>query len=213
VDDAKKEVEEMVGKEIKINKVIDFNAGRFKDVWIKNCISVGLSAGFTEPIEATSIWIAISQLTYLTKMNFTYPSDLFREEYNEYFNNFNDSVLDFLYYHYLTDRDDTSFWKDYKKSTIIPKTLEKKLKTWKERTPNIFDRNKVDTFPIISYIEVGVGLNDYLIPLDVFKKENEIYNLNGDFSKWMETYKFNIEQALKTSIDNKKLIEMIKKVS
>lgn len=213
VDEAKKEVEEMVGKEIKINKVIDFNAGRFKDVWIKNCISVGLSAGFTEPIEATSIWIAISQLTYLTKMNFTYPSDLFREEYNEYFNNFNDSILDFLYYHYLTDRNDTPFWKDYKKSTIIPKTLDKKLKTWKERTPNIFDRNIVETFPNISYIEVGIGLDNNLISKEIFKKENETYNLNGDFLRWMETYKYNVEQALKTSIDNKKLIEMIKKVS
>jgi hypothetical protein len=146
-------------------------------------------------------------------MNFTHPSDLFREEYNEYFNNFNDSILDFLYYHYLTERDDTLFWKEYKERTITPKTLEKKLKIWKERTPNIFDRNKVETFPIISYIEVGVGLNDNLIPLNVFKKENEIYNLNGDFLKWMETYKFNVEQAFKTSIDNKKLIEMIKKVS
>jgi tryptophan halogenase len=212
VEEAKKEVEEMLGKEIKINKVIDFNAGRYKDVWIKNCISIGLSAGFTEPIEATSVWIAISQLSYLTKMNFTHPSDLLREEYNEYFNNFNDSILDFLYYHYLTERDDTPFWKEYKERTILPKTLEKKLKTWKERTPNIFDRNKVDTFPIISYIEVGVGLCETLIPKETFKKENETYLLDGDFSRWMETYRYNVEQAMKTSIDNKKLIEMIKNV-
>ncbi len=213
VDEAKKEVEEMLGKEIKINKVIDFNAGRYKDVWIKNCISIGLSAGFTEPIEATSIWIAISQLSYLSKMNISNPSDLFREEYNNYFNDFNDSILDFLYYHYLTKRDDTPFWKEYRERTTIPKTLDKKLKIWKERTPNVFDRNKVETFPSISYIEVGVGLNDDLIPLDVFKKENEIYQLDGDFLKWMETYKFNVEQAFKTSIDNKKLIETIKDIS
>ena len=212
-NEAKKEVEEMLGQEIKINKIINFDAGRYKDVWIKNCISIGLSAGFTEPIEATSIWTAISQLSYLTKMNFTYPSEMFREEYNEYFGNFNDSVLDFLYYHYLTDRDDTPFWKDYKESTIIPKTLEKKLKKWKERTPNIFDKGIVETFPIISYIEVGLGLGDKLIPRETFKKENKTYLLDGDFSKWMETYKHNITQAMKTSIDNKKLIEMIKTVS
>jgi len=210
VDEAKKEVEEYLNQEIKINKVIEFEAGRYKNVWVKNCIALGLSAGFTEPIEATSIWTVMTQLYNLTKLNISNTTHHFKDEYNDYIGGFNDSILNFLYYHYLTERNDTDFWKDYQSTTITPKSLDKKLKIWKHRTPNIFDQDKIVTFPNISYIEVGLGTNDNLIPLEVFKKENQIYKLDEDFQSWMNTYNYNIKQAMNTSIDNKVIIELIK---
>ena len=152
----------------------------------------------------------MTQLYNLTKLNISNTTHHFKDEYNDYIGGFNDSILNFLYYHYLTERNDTDFWKDYQSTTITPKSLDKKLKIWKHRTPNIFDQDKIVTFPNISYIEVGLGTNDNLIPLEVFKKENQIYKLDEDFQSWMNTYNYIIKHAMNTSIDNKVIIELIK---
>ena len=53
---AKKEVEKLLGREINVARNIKFDPGSLDRVWIKNCLAVGLSANFVEPLEATSIY-------------------------------------------------------------------------------------------------------------------------------------------------------------
>jgi tryptophan halogenase len=64
-EEAKLEVEELLGHSINIVNNINFEAGAYREVWINNCIAIGLSSAFTEPIEATSIFNAINQLWVL----------------------------------------------------------------------------------------------------------------------------------------------------
>ena len=64
-EQAKKEVEEVLGREIKVAKDIKFEAGALDKPWIGNCLAVGLCANFIEPLEATSIGTSINQMFML----------------------------------------------------------------------------------------------------------------------------------------------------
>lgn len=126
VDDAKKEIEAHIGKEITIQKVFDFKPGTFKRSWIGNSIAIGLSYGFIEPLEATSLMSTIMQLKRLIDADF---NEDYRDGYNKWCYQINEQNLAFIRYHYLCERDDTPFWKD---CTSMP--IPDKLK-------NIIDEN------------------------------------------------------------------------
>jgi tryptophan halogenase len=117
-EDAQKEVEEYIGEPIQIVKKFSFTPGSYKNVWMNNCIAIGLSGGFIEPLEATSIMSSIMQLKRLKEINFN--SD-YKDEYNDFVRNINEQNMLFLRYHYMCDRYDTPFWVDYNNKQIPPK--------------------------------------------------------------------------------------------
>ena len=162
-DQALEEAQIFLKRKLQSPRVISFDAGRFKNVWVKNCIAVGLSAGFTEPLEATSLFITVQQLILLShfKEVLFNASEGKRKNYNEIMGNSNDDILDFLYFHYLTKRNDSKFWLDFKEKTKIPSGLEEKLENIKNNNfINInFDFGKTyASFEIRSYLSVAHGL-------------------------------------------------------
>lgn len=133
-DQAKKEVEEYLGYEVKIGKNIKFEAGRIDNSWIKNCLAVGLSSSFLEPLEATSIGYAITQINlFINYYNLNYcENDI--NIYNSKIKSVMENMRDFVQLHYLVDRNDTDFWKNVK-SIKISDTLKSNLKKWEHRFP------------------------------------------------------------------------------
>jgi tryptophan halogenase len=109
VEDAKKEIEDYLGKEVTLQKVFDFKPGTHKRSWIGNSISIGLSYGFIEPLEATALMSTIMQLKRLIDFEF---NDELKERYNKWCYEINEQNLCFIRYHYLSEREDTPFWKD-----------------------------------------------------------------------------------------------------
>ena len=212
-EQAKEEVERFVGNPIKINRQIEFDAGRFERVWINNCISVGLSSGFTEPLEATAIWTIIEQLTHITKPALESNTQSIRDEYNDYIGRFNDSISDFLHFHYLTNKTNTPFWKDYQSTTKVSDRTTKKLEMWKARFPNDFDLKggNMEVFSTTSWIYVGVGVSESIIPIDVIKKENSSYGLDKLIKMWVSGYTENFKKVMNKTIDHKKFIDSILK--
>jgi len=95
-------------------KLIKFNSGKLEKTWHKNCLSIGLSGSFVEPLEAQSIGFTIIQILYFRHYlrNSQFNLSYFRKKYNKFvtlmFNNF----IDFLQAHYMTKRNDSKFWKD-----------------------------------------------------------------------------------------------------
>jgi tryptophan halogenase len=118
LEDAKKEIEDYVGKEITLQKVFDFKPGTHKRSWIGNSISIGLSYGFIEPLEATALMSTIMQLKRLIDLEF---NEELKERYNKWCYEINEQNLCFIRYHYLAERDDTPFWKDCVKMPIPTK--------------------------------------------------------------------------------------------
>jgi len=156
-DDAKKEVEEYLGKSIDFKKRISFESGYFKEVWKGNCISIGLSGGFFEPLEATSIMTIIIQLEAL------YGKQLINDErdfYNTHIRNVNEQVLNFIKYHYVCDRNDTKFWQDYK-THDLPLKLQNLLDS--NNRLKVLDENKLRKILEIPVIDNVFSVPSYLI--------------------------------------------------
>ena len=137
-------------------------AGVYETPWIKNCIAVGLSSGFVEPLEATSIWVAINSLHWLANSNagLVYRNPYIIEAYNKSVERINDQVLEFLYFHYITHRTDTTFWKDFLSYTKVPDGILELVKT---RNISLIDDEKYqfNFFNPISFYSVGLGLKFY----------------------------------------------------
>ena len=209
-DDAKKEVEEFLGYTIENNRTIKFKAGRFEKVWQGNCIAIGLSSGFTEPIEATSIFMAINQLSVISEdiiNNFLSGNSKLREDYNLKFSNMNDDVSDFLQFHYFTKRKDTSFWKDYFLKSYKSSKLRNKINLWKSNIPKSFDF-RYESFGLVNWLLVGIGL-------DYFKKDifMQTYRDSKIKNKVKEHHTKNvnlIEDTIKNSMNEINVLKNIK---
>ena len=97
-------------------KTIHSNTTQLENSWIGNCLSLGLSASFIEPLQASSLHIAHSSLEYFY-MNCLGQNiqetcnSVVRKNYNDYVFNFNEHAIDFVHATYLTGRKDTDFWK------------------------------------------------------------------------------------------------------
>lgn len=112
----KNEIEKLFGdKDITIGNTIKFEPGCYDKVWNENTISIGLSTGFLEPLEATSIMTTIFQLKKLPKNLF---DDNFRTAYNEYVYSLNFQNMMFIRHHYNCSRNDSQFWLDYRNEEL-----------------------------------------------------------------------------------------------
>jgi len=115
-------------------RVLKFVTGARKKCWDKNCLAIGLSSGFLEPLESTSIHLV--QVT-IAKLLTMFPKHGFNESMIRRFNEemlweYTD-IKDFLIAHYkVTEREDTEFWR-YVKHMPIPDSLQEKFDTFRER--------------------------------------------------------------------------------
>ena len=121
-------------------RFLRFTAGRRRKTWNRNCVAIGLSGGFLEPLESTSIYliqIAITTLIdYLTDRAVA-TGGKFDERvvdaYNRWIEMEYDRVRDFLILHYhATERDDAPIW-NYCRTMGIPDSLMHKMELFRER--------------------------------------------------------------------------------
>ena len=115
-------------------KILRFTAGKRRLGWIKNCLAVGLSSGFLEPLESTSIHliqVAIMKLFEFFPLREVNP--VLIDMYNREMDQLYDHVRDFIIAHYkVTDRDDTPYWR-YCRNMTVPDSLAAKLELFRER--------------------------------------------------------------------------------
>jgi tryptophan halogenase len=208
-EEAKKEVEEMLGHPIENNRTIKFKAGRYEKVWVNNCIAIGLSTGFTEPIEATSLWIAMIQLLCLDVVSITKQDEILVNEYNSLISAVNTDILEFLYFHYYTTRNDTDFWRDYEATTVMPEKLKKKIKLWESRAPKSIDRTIDSYYTNLWGLEgwILVGLGNGRIDPSVYKEDSDLYELDDKLSQMKNNLRNNLKKIFEYSIDHKTFLD------
>ncbi len=79
-------------------------------------------------------------------------------DYNKYVADLSDLTMNFLYFHYMTKRSDTPFWKTYSERTSIPKQLKYLIDFWNQKAHTPHDEDMLgDVFGVASYLMVGHG--------------------------------------------------------
>lgn len=163
------------GKAITEPKIINFTTGKRERVWYKNCLAVGLSAGFLEPLESTSIYLIMkSMLNFVQSIPDKNLHEETINEYNRLMDIEYDCIRDFIVLHYCTTkRTDSDFWKMWQ-HLPIPDSLQTKLALFKEHGRLV--NNKLDLFSEYSWYAVLEGMKvrpkayDPIIDASVFKK-------------------------------------------
>ena len=135
---------------------LSFTAGRRRLAWNGNVVSLGLSSGFIEPLESTSIHLVqsgIDKLIALFPDRRLNPAE--RDEYNRQMQEVFEDVRDFIILHYkATRRDDSEFW-NYCRTMDLPDTLAAKLELWRSKG-RIF-RDGQELFGPPSWVAVLLG--------------------------------------------------------
>ena len=149
-------VDAVEGEALAEPRVLKFKAGRRSRSWVRNCVAVGLSSGFLEPLESTSIYLiqaAISALVELFPDKRISPLD--RDEFNRLIDMEYDRIRDFLILHYhATERSDSPFW-DYMRTMTVPDTLQEKIELFRRRGRVVKYREGV--FLDASWVAVYMG--------------------------------------------------------
>ena len=129
-DQAKAEIEAVLGYEIHPRKDIRIDAGRLREAWIGNCVAVGLASSFLEPLEATSIHGTIVQMMMLSEWIGQGDG---RARYNAAVAQQVDDFRDFIRLHYVSERRDSAFWCDVAASH--PQVVKDRLAQWQSHIP------------------------------------------------------------------------------
>ncbi len=135
---------------------IRFTTGRRETFWAHNCAAIGLSSGFLEPLESTSIHLIQSHVSRLIQL-FPRQGDAAaeREEYNRRCAAEFAQIRDFLILHYhRTDREDSEFWR-YCKNMDVPDSLTHKLALF--AASGRVGRDVDDLFRDASWVQVMIG--------------------------------------------------------
>ena len=135
-----------------------FQTGKRKKFWNKNVIAIGLSAGFLEPLESTSIYLIQEGITALLEL---FPDNTFPQsdmtEYNARMDLYFQRVRDFLLLHYVaTKRDDSEMWR-YFSNMALPESLQDKIDAWQQRGHII--KYEIGAFHPPSWVAVMIGQN------------------------------------------------------
>jgi tryptophan halogenase len=113
-------------------RVIPFSTGHRKEFWKHNCLSIGLSSGFIEPLEATSIHMIARGMDFFLRYfpNQDCEPALIRE-YNRRMRTDFEEIRDFLVLHYsATARDDSPFWQ-WCSNIRLPDSLQERIELFK----------------------------------------------------------------------------------
>lgn len=140
---------------------IKLPAGHREKFWEKNCVAVGLSAGFLEPLEASALVLVEVTAGMISER---LPAcrevmDITAKQFNTELSQRWVGIIDFLKLHYmLTKRDNDEFWRDNKRPESIPDTLKNLLELWRYHPPSQHDFDSRELFPWASYQYVLYGM-------------------------------------------------------
>jgi len=167
-------------------RVLKFTTGKRQQFWKKNCLAVGLSAGFLEPLESTGIYLSMkSALSFIQMFPDINCHEATIREYNRLMDDEYECIRDFIVLHYcVSERRDSKFWRDCR-TRPVPDTLREKLSLFRNQGRLV--KNDLDLFSAGSWYAVleGMGVRpldyDHTIDSSDFERVQKI--LLSDFVK------------------------------
>jgi hypothetical protein len=141
--------------------------GHRRNMWSKNCLALGLSAGFLEPLESTGIYLVEVALSLFIDHISTGPaSPYLADRFNRKMGLIYEELRDFIQLHYVTsNRDDSEFWRDYTNNVKVSDALAYRMDLWTFKLPSLTDLDEKNSlFGASSYTYILAGM-DRMPPL------------------------------------------------
>jgi tryptophan halogenase len=136
-------------------RLIKFATGHRQRFWEKNCVAIGLSSGFLEPLESTSLCLIRQGISrFIALFPDASMPPVMSDEYNRWMQRDFEQVRDLLVFHYYANRREEEFWRHCRNMTI-PDTLRRRMALFAEG--GRFLRNEGELFPAASWVAVMLG--------------------------------------------------------
>jgi tryptophan halogenase len=137
-------------------RLIRFRAGARRKAWVGNCVAFGLSSGFVEPLESTSIHLFMIGVTRLIQLfPFGGISEAVVKRYNDLASAELERIRDFIILHYkATERDDSAFWRQCR-DMEVPDSLAERIALFREGA--VAYQSPDDLFRVDSWAQVMLG--------------------------------------------------------
>ena len=172
-------------------RVVKFRPGQRSKTWSGNCVAIGLSSGFLEPLESTSIHLiqrGIIRLMQLFPAAGICATDI--AEFNKQSQTDIEHIRDFIILHYkVTNRQDTPYWQDCR-AMDIPTSLSHRIELFRE-TGRVF-RVPGELFAENSWIQVMLGQG--IVP----KRHHQVADLMGDaeLSRFLDSIRSSVDKTV-----------------
>ncbi len=179
------------GKPINEPRLIRFTTGQRKEFWHKNCVSVGLSSGFIEPLESTSIHLIQQAIIWLISLFPTQGIDQnLVNRFNQQMTVETETIRDFIVLHYhLQQRDDHEFWR-YLREMKVSDRLQQIMDLFHNNGTIVEEQD--DLFAENSWVQVMMGQG--LLP----KQYHPIVDMmsDRDLHMFMRQQETNLERSV-----------------
>lgn len=189
---------------------IPMQVGYREKFWYKNCVAIGLSQGFVEPLEATGLLVYDATARMLAEQ---FPAttdaiDITAKKFNQRAQYAWDRVIDFVKLHYLLScRDDTDFWLDNRKQESVPDSLLERLEFWRHAVPTDYDfSSRMEIFNLENYLYVLYGMQ---FPTEIESVRYRYPDLQAA-SQLLEQQRVKFSRIASELIPHRELIKRIK---
>ncbi|WP_158969219.1 tryptophan halogenase family protein [Paraglaciecola sp. L3A3] len=207
-DEAEANLRAYVGPEAEslTARKISFQSGHRKQFWKGNCVAVGMSAGFVEPLEATAIMLVEISARYIAE---NLPADsclmsVVAKRFNQQMDYRWQRIIDFLKFHYMLTKRPEPYWQAHCQADTIPESLQEDLSIWKYRGPTLADFNSAtELFPAASYQYVLYGMEFK----PEFDKQAYLYDEQSQADKIIKRNQQLTQQMLNTLPPHRDYIE------
>jgi len=156
-EQAESELRALLGEQAKgqAARHLHWRPGRLQQHWKKNCVAIGLSQGFLEPLEAPMLYIVQRSIEEFIEL---YQSGHFtnthQQKFNDKINNIIDGTRDYLQAHYkINARQDTQYWIDNRNNRAISPVLDELLQGWQNKEN--FDQIIHQNMPHLAYLKTS----------------------------------------------------------
>jgi tryptophan 7-halogenase len=144
-------------------RTIRFTPGHRQTFWFKNCVAIGVSAGFVEPLEATALVLIEKSAEWISQQlpRERRAMEVLAKRFNLLTSQRWQEIIDFLKLHYLlSNRRDSEYWQAHQSAESIPESLREALLLWRTQAPGIYETNqRFELFSSASkqYVLYGMG--------------------------------------------------------
>jgi tryptophan halogenase len=144
---------------------IKFTPGHRETFWHKNCVAIGVSAGFVEPLEATALVLIEKSAEWISQQLPRERSAMavLAKRFNQLTLQRWQEIIDFLKLHYvLTNRQDSEYWRAHQQPDSMPESLQDAITLWRTQAPSLYETNqRFELFSSASkqYVLYGMGFH------------------------------------------------------